>query len=102
MKRFDELNERQKEAAVIKCCEEVIKAAVEIGPDFFPPELEPLAVKAWRAAEDMQTPWFVHEYLLDEEKIKEFFTIQAAEDAKSTFYLEPGEFAIYLPPEVWA
>ena len=101
MKRYQELNQEQRAAALDKCMSETLQAAVEVGVDFFPDELQAAADEAGRKAEAMQTPWFVHEYLLDVPEIKEFFEAESQDMAERAFYPEPGEFAVYLPRTAW-
>jgi len=101
MKRYPELTEGQRTAANDKCMSETLQAAVELGAQFFPDELQAAAEEAGRKAETMQTPWFIHEYLLDVPEIKEYLESDAQDMAERAFYPEPGEFSVCLPRAAW-
>jgi hypothetical protein len=101
MKTYQELNQEQRAAAFDKCMSETLQAAVELGTQFFPDELQAAADEAGRKADAMQTPWFIHEYLLDVPEIKEHLEAEALETALNAFYPEPGELAVYLPRAAW-
>jgi len=101
MKHYKDLTDAQKTAAIEKCLNQVIQSSIEIGLEFFPEELQEMAEAAVLKAEAMQTPWFTHEYLLDVPEIKEWYKAMAQLDAEEAIYPKPGEWAVYLPNDVW-
>lgn len=50
--------------------------------------------KAWDKAEDMQTPWFFTEYLMDSELIRDFINEDAIQYAESYYWHKNGHVNI--------
>jgi hypothetical protein len=69
MKKFDELAEEQKAAAVAYHVNDLLKAIIEEGIRFNDKlngdDLQARIDKAFDKAESMKTPWFAHEYIMD-------------------------------------
>jgi len=69
MKRFEQLSETQQKKAINESLTRLLEAICEGGIRFNDKlnhdDLQARIDAAFTKAESMQTPWFVHEYLLD-------------------------------------
>lgn len=98
MKCFDELTEKQQEAAVQYWLEDLVTAVIE-GAIRFDDEkngddLQTRIDAAFEKSEEMQTPWFVGGYVLD--VAREELEAMARADAAAALYLEEDETP-YVP-----
>lgn len=96
MKTFDELTAQEQKNAINRCIEHFLHGLIE-GAIVFNDELnnndfQERVDRAIKKANDMQTPWFAGEYVMDDcrEEI-EGFARTRAEDA---LYSEPNENVI--------
>ena len=90
MKTFEELTPEQKEKAIVICVNNILHDIIECNRKF--KGLQARINKAWKEAERMKTPWFVHEYIMDtcEDDIK----AMAETHAQNSLYPEPQEHVI--------
>jgi hypothetical protein len=57
--------------------------------------------RAFAKAEEMQTPWFAHEYMLKDEVLKDFMEGMARVDAEDGYYDRvPAGLIVYVPEYV--
>lgn len=98
MRKYDELTTEQQARAQEVALNELLQAIVE-GPirDFADEDVQARIDEAFRKADEMQTPWFAHEYIMDDEKVSEYLKDWARGNAKEAFYPHPGEAIIRLP-----
>lgn len=96
MKTYTELNPEQQSKAVDRATTDLLRAIVEgairfddkrNGDDF-----QARIDAACQKAEEMQTPWFAHEYVMD--TCKEEIVGMAQCDAEDALYSEPREVVI--------
>src|SRR3972149_6940703 len=93
MKTYEQLTVEQQKAAVDKCASNLLTAIVE-GAIRFNDELNNDTLQeridaAFAKADEMQTPWFSHEYIMD--TCKDEIMGMAQCEAEDTLYPEPGE-----------
>ena len=55
--------------------------------------------KAVLKAEQMQTPWFASEYIMDDKIVTTVLRAVAQDMAEIAYYLDQGEGSMYLPKE---
>jgi hypothetical protein len=96
MKTFDQLDSAEQEAAVRAATNSLLTAIVE-GAIRFSDEkngddLQARIDAAQAKAEEMRTPWFAHEYVMD--TCREEVEGMARADAEEALYSEPGERVI--------
>ena len=92
MKRYDELTPTQKTAAIDKCLAELLGVVCEGAIRFKDDSHTDLQAKidaAREKAEQMQTPWFTHEYVMDTCAVELRGMAQC--DAEDAAYDEPDD-----------
>lgn len=94
MKKWDELTPEQQQNAVEHERQMVLQAVCEGVELFTAPEVKARIKKAAKKAEQMQTPWFVGEYIMEE--IAGEIEAVAQHEAKRALYAEGDEYVIYL------
>ena len=96
MKRFSELTEEQQaraiEKAMIMLLEALLEGSIRFSDDLNHDNLQARIDEAVIKAENMRTPWFAHEYIMD--TCCEEIMGMARCDAEEAFYTEPGELVI--------
>lgn len=95
MKTFDELTPKQQVQATEKALAKILEKVCD-GTAKFPgsPAMQSKIEAAAIAAERMQTPWFMHEFVMDSCKAElEGF---AKTYARTAFYREPGDLVLSL------
>ena len=98
MKKFDELTECQKEAAVNKQIEgwlqDICSGAITFNDEADGDDLQARIDAAFTEAERMKTPWFAHEYIMDtcEKEIRGL----AQATAENAIYAEPNDPIVVL------
>ena len=96
MKTYDQLTGTEQAAAQNKCLCNLLAAVTEGAIRFSDAKnhdnLQARIDAAQEKAEQMRTPWFAHEYILD--TCREDLEGMARCDAEDALYLEPGECAI--------
>lgn len=90
MKTYDQLTEAQQQAAVNKCLDDllelVICGALRFNGRLNGDDLQARINAAGEKANDMQTPWFAGEYILD--VCREELEAMARTDAMEALYAE--------------
>ena len=94
MKTFEQLSEAEKARANSLCLNHLLKAVVEGQIAFTQSELSKKIKIAFDRAEQMRTPWFTHEYVMDTCR-QELESIAKA-DAAAALYRDPGEVVLNL------
>jgi len=91
MKKYNELTEEQKKTAVEKCLTNLLEAIVE-GAIKFNKRLQKKIDHACNKANNMQTPWFYSEYIMETcgDELKEVAQI----NAEASLYAEAFECVI--------
>jgi len=96
MKRFERLSAEWQAKAVEKCTADLLKIIVESGIRFNDKlnhdKLQARIDAACAKAEEMQTPWFAGEYIM--ETCREEIEGMARCDAEDSLYPDPGEHVI--------
>ena len=92
MKRYRQLTTEQKTKAVEKCLVNLLEAILE-GVKMLDDDLQSKIDEAVEKAEQMQTPWFALEYIMD--TCAEELGVIALDEAKQCLYAQPGEYVIY-------
>ena len=97
MKAFDELTQTQKQQAIAYHERQLLIWLAE-GQPVIPPD-NPLIDnldKAVEKAEQNRTPWFIHEFILEDDELVRFIKDEATAMASEIEYIEPGD-----PPVVY-
>ena len=93
MKTYKELTAEQQAGAVARCLNDLLEAVIEGGIRFDDKangnDLQARIDAAGVAAEKMQTPWFVGEYIMD--TCREDLTEMATADAEEILYAGPED-----------
>lgn len=106
MRRWDDLDETERTAAIEQGATFLLEAIVECGNIFDDEEIEAAIQAAVIEADRHQTPWFAGEYICDatftaedgkKKTIRELLYELGEQDAKEAWYPEFGEQVIYLP-----
>ena len=97
MKTYIQLKQEEQKAAIEKCVSRILKTILEgRGSHFFEDydnsTLKFRIDKAIATADEMRTPWFAHEYIM--ETCRDDIYQIAEADAKDSLYSEPGEVVI--------
>ena len=98
MKRYNELTPEQQEAEVEHEVKSLLESLCEglrfddkkNGDDF-----QQRVDKAIEKAEEMRTPWFAHEYIMDDPYCKETITLMAKSSAEDAMYDRSYERVIH-------
>ena len=103
MKHYKELTSTQQQRAVSTAKDDVLLDILE-GNMYFYDELNNDDVQARidaavEKADKMQTPWFVSEYILNDEVVEGVLRGIAQQYAENAIYLEFDEIAIQIPEE---
>lgn len=90
MKKYADLTPEQQEQAMQICLVDVLRDITEEG--VYPEGLYTRIQEAWEKAEQMRTPWFIHEYIMDtcEKELREM----ALQIAQGGIYLEGNEYTV--------
>jgi hypothetical protein len=111
MKKWDELTEAQRENAIAHELTQLLTDVIEgvrFNDEANGDTLQAAIDAAGEAADAMQTPWFVGEFILDaeyttregkQESVRTALESMARAAAEDAIYLEPGEYATYLKGE---
>lgn len=95
MKRYAELTLQQQVDAETKCLnrllEMILEGSMRFNDKLNKERLQHRIDKAIAKADKMQTPWFAHEYLMDDVYIAERLKGMAVCDAEDAMYSEQGE-----------
>ena len=93
MKSFDKLSVNQQESAVNNAATDLLNALIEGGLRFNDKlnddDLQARIDAACQRANDMQTPWFAHEYIMD--TCRDEIMGMAQCDAEDALYYSSGE-----------
>jgi hypothetical protein len=93
MKTYEQLTKEEQERALEKCRVKLLTAIVEgqirFADDQNKDDLQGRIDAAIAKAEEMQTPWFAHEYVMD--TCAEAINGMAQCNAEDSLYPEPGE-----------
>ena len=96
MKSFEQLSDEQQAKAVERCLTELLTAVLEGGMRFSDEhngdDLQARIDAAIARADDMRTPWFAHEYILDTCRTE--LEGMARSEAEDALYAEPHERVI--------
>ena len=96
MKRFDELNEQQQkiaeEKALVSLLQAILSGAVRFNDALNHDNLQARIDAACEKAEQVQTPWFAHEYILD--TCQDELEDMARCNAEDALYPEAGEYCV--------
>lgn len=96
MKTFTELSTQQQAAAIERCLNDllgaVVEGAIRFNDDLNGDRLQARIDRAIAKADEMQTPWFAGEYVMD--TCREDLESMARCDAEDAIYSEPGERVI--------
>lgn len=92
MKTFDQLTEAQQTDAIEDCTISLLKAITEGAILFNDDELQARVDAAIQKSEDMRTPWFAYEYVM--EAIDAELSGMALSQATESLYSEAGEWVI--------
>lgn len=95
MKTFNDLSEAQQAVAVRNRLQFLMEMICDGTLKFNDPEIAAAVERAAQKAEDMKTPWFMHEYVMDE--IGTQVTELAAAEARECLYAEPHEVVMPEP-----
>jgi len=98
MKTFNELTPEEQDAAVEHEINSLLESLLDglrfddarNGNDF-----QARVDKACEKAEEMRTPWFAHEYIMDDPVCKETINWMARSSAEDALYSEPNEHIIH-------
>jgi hypothetical protein len=97
MKTFEQLTDQQKDKARQKAAEclleAIIEGAIRFNDELNRDDLQARIDAAIQKAEDMRTPWFAHEYIMD--TCADDINGMAECDAMDAYYLEQGERCVY-------
>ena len=94
MKTFEQLSDEEKTKAKGLCLKNLLKEICEGSITFSNLELRKKLKTAFDRAEQMRTPWFTHEYVMDTCKT-ELESI-AQQEAEVALYRSPGELVLTL------
>ena len=90
---FEQLTEEEKKAAIAADTTSLLKAIIEgmrfndeLNGDFFQARID----RAIQKAEDNRTPWFAHEYIMEDASCKEQIEGMARCSAMDSLYSVPG------------
>jgi hypothetical protein len=97
MKRWAELTLPEQKAVRKQEFQEMLKALIEFGADLLPEYLATNFHEAAAKADRMQTPWFIHEYILEDQEIKEWLEENTMAFLGECYFLESGEVAVRIP-----
>lgn len=101
MRTYEQLNAAEKkqaqEVALTELLTAVCEGALRFDDAANKDDLQARIEAAGKRADAMQTPWFFHEYLMDDAVIKETFEGMAAADAEGAIYPDAGDRIIRLP-----
>lgn len=89
MKRFSRLCKEEKERAIQVARNRLLQWMTD--GCFFGDELQQRIDAAFAKANEMRTPWFTHEYILDDPVLRNYIEDRAKEDVKSAYYPEPWD-----------
>jgi len=95
VKTYNELTADEKTQAESKCLCSLLRAVVEGAISFYDRNSGDLQARidaACEKAEEMQTPWFTHEYVMD--TCSDDLQGMAWGEAEEALYSEPGENVI--------
>lgn len=90
MREFNELSKVEKQEAIDYMLTRILKAVTE-GVEVFDKEIQSRIEKAFAKAEQMQTPWFAHEYIMEDPVIKKHLQSIAEDDAQKALYRLPTD-----------
>jgi hypothetical protein len=90
MRKFNELSKAEKEEAINYMLTNLLKAITE-GIEVFDKEIQSRIEKAFRKAEQMQTPWFAHEYIMEDPITKKYLQSIAEDEAQKALYRLPTD-----------
>lgn len=74
----------------------ILEGAIRFSDDLNGDDLQARIDAARQQAEDMQTPWFAHEYILDDEVVRDALEGMALSDAQEALYPAPETLIIRL------
>jgi hypothetical protein len=96
MKTFKQLTDTEQVEAVSRCLDDVLKLVTEgdlrFNDSMNHDDLQKRIDAAQEKAEQMRTPWFAHEYIMD--TCREDLTAMAQGRAEDALYSSPDEFVI--------
>lgn len=96
MKTYLELNDEQQvkavELATSRLLQAIIEGSIRFNDGLNGDTLQDRIDSAFQAAEEMQTPWFAGEYVMD--KAGDEIRGMAQCDAEDSIYPESGEFCV--------
>lgn len=97
MKTFDQLTAAEKTKAILTCTNNLLTAICEGIVSFDDrangDDLQARIDAAWKKAEAMRTPWFVHEYIMD--TCRDDIEAMARCDAEASLYASPDEIVMH-------
>lgn len=100
MRRYNDLNKKEKEKAFQKALasllEAVVTGTISFNDALNHDDLQARIDRAIEKAEQMQTPWFAHEYIMDDEHAKNELEAMARVDAEDAYYPEAGEIVFLI------
>jgi hypothetical protein len=97
VKTYDELTEAQQELARSKALDSLLEAVLEglrFSDELNGDDLQARIDAAGQKADDMRTPWFAAEYIMDDESAAEELRGMAECDAEDALYSERGEWVV--------
>ena len=100
MKTFDQLTDKEQSQAIKQCLNELVGAvcmgSIRFDDDKNQDGLQARIDKAIAKAEEMQTPWFTSEYLLDDATIESELMAMAIAEAEDALYNTDNKHIITL------
>jgi len=99
MRTFKQLNTAEKATAEEKTLSELLTAILEglrFNDELNNDDLQERIDSALEKADDMRTPWFAHEFLMEDPYVKEMLEGMAQIDAENCFYPDAHERVIRL------
>lgn len=99
IRNYEDLSVQDKEKAVNKCLRQLISLIVNAGIRFEDNELQSHIDAALKKAEELQTPWFAGEMLLEDKWLKDMLEKMALADAQEAIYPDIDTRVVYIKDE---
>lgn len=99
MRTWDQLNEKEQSQAISVARSDVIQRAINFPPDYLCGDSEELTERYESAVQEMerlQTPWFLAERLLEDEKLAASIDAMVADYAERAYYPDGDEPVLFV------
>ena len=103
MRTFEQLSEAEQASAEEIATGEILRAILEgrlrFNDELNRDDLQARIDRALEASEENRTPWFAHEFLMEDPTVAESVRGMARGDAETALYPDPDQAIIRLPRE---